>query len=118
MSRKGWARRQIGGGQAEKRAAPRAGGHVIRSDDTVAAAPACPPSRHRISRTNAPLRRQSGLSLYRTSLDRALWGRGRRGLQGGRTAVPLRPRALGGRSEEHTSELQSLRHLVCRLLLE
>src|SRR5258705_9099861 len=25
---------------------------------------------------------------------------------------------LGGRSEEHTSELQSLRHLVCRLLLE
>src|SRR5437899_1174913 len=30
-------------------------------------------------------------------------------------------RSLGGagnRSEEHTSELQSLRHLVCRLLLE
>src|SRR5437899_7513701 len=25
---------------------------------------------------------------------------------------------LEGRSEEHTSELQSLRHLVCRLLLE
>src|SRR5262245_63576773 len=25
---------------------------------------------------------------------------------------------LIGRSEEHTSELQSLRHLVCRLLLE
>src|SRR5205814_5551574 len=25
---------------------------------------------------------------------------------------------LLGRSEEHTSELQSLRHLVCRLLLE
>src|SRR5947199_1685143 len=25
---------------------------------------------------------------------------------------------LGSRSEEHTSELQSLRHLVCRLLLE
>src|ERR1035438_10930929 len=24
----------------------------------------------------------------------------------------------GGRSEEHTSELQSLRHVVCRLLLE
>src|SRR5437899_7445939 len=29
---------------------------------------------------------------------------------------PLRERA--DRSEEHTSELQSLRHLVCRLLLE
>src|SRR5438045_5299726 len=27
-------------------------------------------------------------------------------------------RAGGRRSEEHTSELQSLRHLVCRLLLE
>src|SRR5437899_9366109 len=26
--------------------------------------------------------------------------------------------ALQNRSEEHTSELQSLRHLVCRLLLE
>src|SRR5262245_63780690 len=26
--------------------------------------------------------------------------------------------APGARSEEHTSELQSLRHLVCRLLLE
>src|SRR5436853_3094457 len=29
--------------------------------------------------------------------------------------TPIPPRA---RSEEHTSELQSLRHLVCRLLLE
>src|SRR5262245_45207403 len=27
-------------------------------------------------------------------------------------------KALDSRSEEHTSELQSLRHLVCRLLLE
>src|SRR5437899_795135 len=30
----------------------------------------------------------------------------------------LRPEVWGMRSEEHTSELQSLRHLVCRLLLE
>src|SRR5438046_4946292 len=28
------------------------------------------------------------------------------------------PRAVGLRSEEHTSELQSLTNLVCRLLLE
>src|SRR5437899_8838781 len=49
-------------------------------------------------------------------------GGGRRGLR----RVPLVPRkhpcagrARGlRRSEEHTSELQSLRHLVCRLLLE
>src|SRR5690348_18042562 len=32
-------------------------------------------------------------------------------------AAPARARA-GGRSEEHTSELQSPVHLVCRLLLE
>src|SRR5205814_9684105 len=30
----------------------------------------------------------------------------------------LPPQIVSGRSEEHTSELQSLRHLVCRLLLE
>src|SRR5947209_11119769 len=29
-----------------------------------------------------------------------------------------RPRSSGGRSEEHTSELQSRQYLVCRLLLE
>src|SRR5262245_64751799 len=30
----------------------------------------------------------------------------------------IRSKVLALRSEEHTSELQSLRHLVCRLLLE
>src|SRR5438045_4457714 len=35
------------------------------------------------------------------------------------TGVALQKGSLGvARSEEHTSELQSLRHLVCRLLLE
>src|SRR5262245_64547439 len=33
-------------------------------------------------------------------------------------AVFLDGPLVDGRSEEHTSELQSLRHLVCRLLLE
>src|SRR5947199_945556 len=33
-------------------------------------------------------------------------------------AVAAVPLVLENRSEEHTSELQSLRHLVCRLLLE
>src|SRR5205814_3340501 len=32
--------------------------------------------------------------------------------------APALARRCGVRSEEHTSELQSLRHLVCRLLLE
>src|ERR1035441_6612531 len=37
------------------------------------------------------------------------------------TVSPVRPtrrRAPGGRSEEHTSELQSLRHIVCRFLID
>src|SRR5258705_4386931 len=32
--------------------------------------------------------------------------------------IPSLPSEASSRSEEHTSELQSLRHLVCRLLLE
>src|ERR1035441_4972040 len=35
-----------------------------------------------------------------------------------RTQAPVRRADATPRSEEHTSELQSLRHLVCRLLLE
>src|SRR2546429_5780354 len=43
-------------------------------------------------------------------------GAARRGqTQGGRGHLQL---AIHGRSEEHTSELQSRLHLVCRLLLE
>src|SRR5437899_8954684 len=34
------------------------------------------------------------------------------------TSVDLQSVTMSVRSEEHTSELQSLRHLVCRLLLE
>src|SRR5205823_10914658 len=30
----------------------------------------------------------------------------------------VKPKEMNGRSEEHTSELQSLAYLVCRLLLE
>src|SRR5438045_8147543 len=36
----------------------------------------------------------------------------------GRHVFILCGQVAPGRSEEHTSELQSLRHLVCRLLLE
>src|SRR5687767_15244108 len=49
-------------------------------------------------------------TLFRSSPPR----RGTRSGSGG--ARPLRPAAI--RSEEHTSELQSLAYLVCRLLLE
>src|SRR5437899_12724977 len=40
----------------------------------------------------------------------------RAGSRGTQALTPVRGRRR--RSEEHTSELQSLRHLVCRLLLE
>src|SRR5437899_7413566 len=44
---------------------------------------------------------------------------GRRGGGGGSPPKPAHPVGRpADRSEEHTSELQSLRHLVCRLLLE
>src|SRR6267143_7161032 len=36
----------------------------------------------------------------------------------GRTFTPEAPTSWASRSEEHTSELQSQFHLVCRLLLE
>src|SRR5689334_23975713 len=39
-------------------------------------------------------------------------------LPGNRSRVWLHSRSNAGRSEEHTSELQSQFHLVCRLLLE
>src|SRR2546425_7201444 len=38
--------------------------------------------------------------------------------QGGRADLGRSQRVFGARSEEHTSELQSLAYLVCRLLLE
>src|SRR5947208_6359934 len=41
-----------------------------------------------------------------------------RGPQGGSRPHSLDPPPRQGRSEEHTSELQSPDHLVCRLLLE
>src|SRR2546425_7000314 len=68
-----------------------------------------------------------------TTLFRSLPGRGmggdarRRAARGRRRycegdarphARPAYPPAGGERSEEHTSELQSLAYLVCRLLLE
>src|SRR5262245_64861025 len=65
--------------------------------------------------------------IYTLSLHDALpiWRRGRTraGARRRGRARSLCPRAARGkdfalRSEEHTSELQSLRHLVCRLLLE
>src|SRR5262245_64213762 len=59
-------------------------------------------------------------TLFRSSVEMANRGGGCTPYAAGRPS-PWRVeagRGGGDRSEEHTSELQSLRHLVCRLLLE
>src|SRR5437899_12443528 len=58
--------------------------------------------------------------IYTLSLHDALPISGRCGRQHlrSRDQVYVRGERRRRRSEEHTSELQSLRHLVCRLLLE
>src|SRR5262245_64331793 len=53
-----------------------------------------------------------------TTLFRSAEGRRAGGEDEGRLAALGAVAQLLHRSEEHTSELQSLRHLVCRLLLE
>src|SRR5471030_3541797 len=55
--------------------------------------------------------------IYTLSLHDALPISDARG-RDGRIAKFTTQKSTGHRSEEHTSELQSLRHLVCRLLLE
>src|SRR5205814_3013178 len=68
------------------------------------------------SETRAILQKQRcGFSLWRTTKNshansRKAWR--------SRDIPPHWPSTGTRRSEEHTSELQSLRHLVCRLLLE
>src|SRR5947199_4036662 len=66
---------------------------------TAAAVGSTPPARTSNARTSTPRRRASRSMAHDCSRPRY---------------DPASPR----RSEEHTSELQSLRHLVCRLLLE
>src|SRR5690242_21481942 len=60
-------------------------------------------------------------TLFRSDIERAIFVDGLREAQvdlgAFRTRCPDAP-ALRGRSEEHTSELQSHVNLVCRLLLE
>src|SRR2546422_217884 len=64
---------------------------------------------------------RSTLFPYTTLFRSRALGGGRDGERGGHPAMPGARRAVGSgelRSEEHTSELQSRLHLVCRLLLE
>src|SRR2546425_6098373 len=57
-------------------------------------------------------------TLFRSRLVRVVLSRRRRDRRRAGARRGRRPRQHPGRSEEHTSELQSLAYLVCRLLLE
>src|SRR2546430_7562068 len=61
-------------------------------------------------------------TLFRSASSRCLVGESGRRLCGGGFVAACEPRggelSASGRSEEHTSELQSQSNLVCRLLLE
>src|SRR5205814_7250439 len=65
-------------------------------------------------------RRNGGGANVRGKSARGAKGIGRKkdAGPGGCLPLPGKASARTDRSEEHTSELQSLRHLVCRLLLE
>src|SRR5262249_60083177 len=64
-----------------------------------------PPARHRVASTHTDTSRRRRSRRAGPGSDRARLVSGRAGRS-------------GNRSEEHTSELQSLTNLVCRLLLE
>src|SRR5690625_7043721 len=84
-----------------------------------------------VSRTMVELSRQSGSASYKAGRvsDRGSDFKGwlhngkreQSGLYPGQMSICMHPRRVTirpYRSEEHTSELQSRGHLVCRLLLE
>src|SRR5947199_5631784 len=60
---------------------------------------------------------QALIFVSATHIDRQFGNPGREDV-GGEAAENAKIDPAINRSEEHTSELQSLRHLVCRLLLE
>src|SRR5205814_9687259 len=72
-----------------------------------------PPRKRRASLAAKFRLRAEGEASRDAKRERALWHR-----RATRPDPDLGLLLRRGRSEEHTSELQSLRHLVCRLLLE
>src|SRR5438045_7420161 len=80
-------------------------------------------SSHHLDLHSFPTRRSSDLSDAVAGPAALSIASGKRPLTSTTTASAIpatvsRRRLRDARSEEHTSELQSLRHLVCRLLLE
>src|SRR5207253_8749290 len=69
-------------------------------------------------RSHPRRRRMGAVGGAAPPTDRSRHGLELRQLRGGRTPGGVRGDVVHPRSEEHTSELQSRGHLVCRLLLE
>src|SRR5262249_56481954 len=71
-------------------------------------------------RSRAPARRSLDRHPHPDARERSVrvWTRGAIGARGSRVAARGGAESDRERSEEHTSELQSLTNLVCRLLLE
>src|SRR5205814_5637821 len=66
----------------------------------------------------AVARHQPGVMQCPPRFSPSIWGSSTVFSVGTSPALDPRRSAPSGRSEEHTSELQSLRHLVCRLVVE
>src|SRR5215469_5731321 len=86
--------------------------------DSVFTWPSCPDTRCRLICRVEPFRASSRVTMISPSISRPYPSNG-----SGPGGVPPgspngEPRRNGRRAEEHTSELQSRRDLVCRLLLE
>src|SRR5207253_9638171 len=73
--------------------------------------------RRHLSRASCGLQSHAGMARRPVRLDRSLPG-GLSAKKGPRKGRVPGGRRTPSRSEEHTSELQSRGHLVCRLLLE
>src|SRR5262245_64306572 len=82
---------------------PKHGEPGLGQEQPILVGSALPPARHEQHRDIGELAREWLVARGNDFLD-------------DEQPAPARP--TGRRSEEHTSELQSLRHLVCRLLLE
>src|SRR2546422_5465451 len=73
--------------------------------------------RYAVARTATPQEGVGGLRPVTEDASRRIKNRDR-GCRGAAPGAKLRAEPTTWRSEEHTSELQSRLHLVCRLLLE
>src|SRR5882724_2095694 len=89
---------------------------ISRCFSDAPAEPARPPSRCAIPETSRTL--CAGASAYTPPCCTASLQKSSKPRPRPNRSCSVRHRVCRYRSEEHTSELQSLRHLVCRLLLE